>query len=78
MRPKVKYDIKTITPEQAASMTASCNYVEPRGGVGNEPLYFLAALWNGYKDNDYVYAEGKTSLEAVVNVHNKMNEINDA
>jgi len=70
-------DISKVTPEDAASLTSWVKEVDMRGngkyGEDRES-YYIAIMWCNKQGKD-ISATGKTVLEAVVNVYNKLREI---
>ena len=65
--------LSKVTPEQAASLTSNCSEVTHYCG-GKKGFY--AILWCN-KKGETIVADGLTTLEAVVNVHNKLIRINN-
>jgi len=77
-------DITQVTPEQAASMAASCGDIQSHLKDSDEkdhrgrPKFrvhdnWSASLWNN-RTGKHEYAYGQTILEAVVNVHNLLRQ----
>lgn len=55
----------SVTPEQAAELTAGCSNVEVDHTKPKNQRWW-ARVW---RDSKFHYGEGETALEAVVNAH---------